>query len=694
MIVKPLWAKLWAKLDKVICELYTKFEEVIILKNILLSLSIIALALPGVFIDIADHWARDEIVRWGRYGVISGYEGHFRPQDEITVAEFAAVLEGLMGLTVMAEFDPEVLTDLDPYAWYFDTMLKMAAAGIVTPSRFDGTVGPTRILTRELAATMSARAFDLPIRPGATAFLDNTDIATALRPYVRAMQEAGFVTGFPFMSGFQFRPAQPVTRAEAVAMINAMVDLFVNDGGLVTEDVDGNVLISAADVVLRSIHVSGNITVSGGADVVLDDVTLGGSLNVLGDSLVTIQNSRIPNIMVNDRQGDVIIETLGATTVQTVEMRSGGLVMANQNDYNYVHQVIIPADFPEGARVVLEGNFRLMTNNAGPQALHSRDARFNTGPIPTPREAAASLYRPTSDRIALDLTSSMLGLAHVLIVHDTATSSPTAAQMRNPAAFRGDVFDYGTFRVFPGNREIFTFFGADEGMTIDTQGQRAYVLIENERGNRVDLYTTPAFFMPGVTHLSVISDESVVANFDIFFPHGAAVEDSFDLFILSGGIERRVTFRAFNVVPDAAVLSQTFRLTVILGESIEEGDVVILRPRNNPALAHASALFDRDPLNYIHAMPNVGGIIDVVGNARFPLDIAFVLTDEYVPGYYLLAGAISANNFPVSGGTIRYGTFQANPGSFHFTIPGIPDTTYYYLYMVVDSEVRLLIVER
>ena len=48
------------------------------------------------FTDVTEHWAKDAIERWASMGVIVGEEGKFRPDDPLTRAEMAVILNRIM----------------------------------------------------------------------------------------------------------------------------------------------------------------------------------------------------------------------------------------------------------------------------------------------------------------------------------------------------------------------------------------------------------------------------------------------------------------------------------------------------------------------------------------------------------------------------------------------------------------------
>lgn len=78
-------------------------------------LPISAQAAQGTYSDTAGHWAESAIERWSEYGVLQGSGGRFRPNDPITRAEIAAVLDRVMKYQAT---DGAAFTDVDPAAWY------------------------------------------------------------------------------------------------------------------------------------------------------------------------------------------------------------------------------------------------------------------------------------------------------------------------------------------------------------------------------------------------------------------------------------------------------------------------------------------------------------------------------------------------------------------------------------------------
>jgi len=86
-----------------------------------LSLNNVPVFASSNYSDTAGHWAVKAIDRWSDYGVINGYQGRFRPNDTITRAEMAVILDKIMKYRVKAD---NTFSDLDEN-WYTDAILKV-----------------------------------------------------------------------------------------------------------------------------------------------------------------------------------------------------------------------------------------------------------------------------------------------------------------------------------------------------------------------------------------------------------------------------------------------------------------------------------------------------------------------------------------------------------------------------------------
>ena len=107
------------------------------------------------FSDIQGHWAEENISRWVEAGKLGGYEdGTFRPDNNITRAEFANILANL--LSPAAETPESPFSDVKEGDWYYAAVTKLLAYGVVSE---DETFRPSQNITRQDAMTMAGRAF-------------------------------------------------------------------------------------------------------------------------------------------------------------------------------------------------------------------------------------------------------------------------------------------------------------------------------------------------------------------------------------------------------------------------------------------------------------------------------------------------------------------------------------------------------
>lgn len=153
------------------------------------------------------------------YAYIVGYEdGTIRPNGHITRAEAATVFFRL--LTDKAR--DANLTDRSPYpdvsagAWYNKAIATLSRMGILSGYE-DGSFRPNATVTRAEFAAMAAR-FDTEAKPVDTPFTDLTGCWAA--DEIAKAYGKGWINGY---GDNTFRPNGPITRAEAVTLINRVL---------------------------------------------------------------------------------------------------------------------------------------------------------------------------------------------------------------------------------------------------------------------------------------------------------------------------------------------------------------------------------------------------------------------------------------------------------------------------------------
>lgn len=153
------------------------------------------------------------------YAYIVGYEdGTIRPNGHITRAEAATAFFRLL----TDEARDANLTDRSPYpdvsagAWYNKAIATLSRMGILSGYE-DGSFRPNATVTRAEFAAMAAR-FDTEAKPVDTPFTDLTGCWAA--DEIAKAYGKGWVNGY---GDNTFRPNGPITRAEAVTLINRVL---------------------------------------------------------------------------------------------------------------------------------------------------------------------------------------------------------------------------------------------------------------------------------------------------------------------------------------------------------------------------------------------------------------------------------------------------------------------------------------
>ena len=174
-----------------------------------------ALAQPA---DIQGHWAEKQIGDWFARGLIAGYgDGTFRPDNKVTRAEFVVMTNRAFGFNsgIQAPF-----SDVSPGDWFFGQVCAAVVAGYIAGDE-DGRFRPGDEISRQEVAVVLSRLLKLKMPEGGdahAAFKDAGSIAEWSRAAVSAVVAAGYMAGYP--EDRTFRPAEPITRAEAVVVLD------------------------------------------------------------------------------------------------------------------------------------------------------------------------------------------------------------------------------------------------------------------------------------------------------------------------------------------------------------------------------------------------------------------------------------------------------------------------------------------
>ncbi len=174
------------------------------------------------FSDVPEsHWAYEYITAMTKRGIINGYEdGTFRPDSNITRAEFAAVLCRADGAEPAAAPETPAFGDVASNDWYAPYVMWAYNAEYVRGYP-DGTFMPNDNITREDICVILARLLGGAAAEytGGSGFSDQSEISDYALSSVMMLKSAGIING---RENNVFAPKDAAARAEAAKMLCAL----------------------------------------------------------------------------------------------------------------------------------------------------------------------------------------------------------------------------------------------------------------------------------------------------------------------------------------------------------------------------------------------------------------------------------------------------------------------------------------
>ena len=311
--------------------------------------AVFALEAQSTFSDTKGHWAASAIERMSDYKIVNGYNGLFRPSDPITRGEMSVIINHIMGYQNSMT---NIFSDLEEM-FYTDAVLKAYHAGLLLDT--NGTIRPKDNITREEVALMIYNAFDMEKSEAFPEFIDFEQIETWAFEAVSALASKGIVKG----SEGKFRPDDPITRAEAVTILDRILTGYYNAAGTYIGDVNGTAVISASDANLKDTVIKGDLIIAEGVaegDIVLENVTVEGRTIVRGGGVNSIK------VEGNSKLGDVVMA------------KEGSAVRLAISDSAKVNQVTVDQQAKD---IVLTGTVEKVKVESKDARLTVKDATIN-----------------------------------------------------------------------------------------------------------------------------------------------------------------------------------------------------------------------------------------------------------------------------------------------------------------------------
>ena len=181
------------------------------------------------FTDINGHWAKEHILFTVSRGLFSGTsKTTFSPNTTLTRGMFVTALGRLAGINP-ADYQTRKFTDVKADAYYAPYVNWAASKGIVNGTGAT-TFAPDNKITREQMAVIMKNyadkmGYSIPKTLEAVTFADNAQISSWAKDAVKAMQQAGVLSG---KENNRFDPQGNATRAEAATVLHRFVEVIID----------------------------------------------------------------------------------------------------------------------------------------------------------------------------------------------------------------------------------------------------------------------------------------------------------------------------------------------------------------------------------------------------------------------------------------------------------------------------------
>jgi len=343
--------------------------------TLILSIGLLFSAFASAFgaaaaTDTKGHWAEAQLNDWMQQGLLKGYDdGSAKPDEPITRAEFMALVNRVYRWTDKADIHFKDLKVSDPA--YADVQIAVKVGYI--QGYGDQTIRPGNRVSRQEAAMIVSRLQKLQGNAeAALSFADSLSFPEWGKEAIGAVVQSRIMNGYEDNS---FRPARPITRAEATVTLQSVIGVVFDTAGTYgpasgKETIDGNVTITAPGVKLRNMDITGNLRIAasvGAGDAHLDDVTVLGQtfVNGGGEQSIYINLSTLFGVDVDRSPDDPVRIVTTGTTIQQVDVQTP--VTIEQSDGSGMTGGVQTVNINAPTKILIQGG-QIHLVDVGPNA--------------------------------------------------------------------------------------------------------------------------------------------------------------------------------------------------------------------------------------------------------------------------------------------------------------------------------------
>ncbi len=216
------------------------------------------------FKDMKGHWGKEAVEKIQSRGIIVGYsDGTFQPDNAITEAELAVIINRLIDARLSADNDDDesILDDnksdvddeelSDVPAWAKNAISKGFEKHYLNQKRFHSHVQANRLM----ACVAIAKALDLePVTDFTNnPFKDRKLMSDEDYGYLLALYKGGYISGYP---DGNFNPNKLITRAQIAKIIEKLLDEGVPNDDKTAPTWSSGAAVTAEDVQAASVKLT------------------------------------------------------------------------------------------------------------------------------------------------------------------------------------------------------------------------------------------------------------------------------------------------------------------------------------------------------------------------------------------------------------------------------------------------------